>query len=336
MNRNSSYIGIVKFDNKLSSVTLAFCVIFVLSNCINKISRTSMIPFPNISPEIFSFEFFGINFALRWYAVSYILGFFCAIKLMKYFVVRDFLWAAKKPPMSSDQADNFLTFLILGVIIGGRLGYVIFYNFEYYALNPIAVLKVWDGGMAFHGGFLGVIIAVILFCRANDLSLMATADLVAVSTPPGLLFGRVANFVNAELWGRPTEVQWGVIFPGELAQKCEGVIGLCARHPSQLYEAVLEGLLLLIILLLVAAKGGFMRPGLLTGLFASGYGVSRFVVEYFRVPDLQFVSPTNPYGFAFSFGDFGVTMGQSLSLPMILIGLAICVFSIVRSKNILR
>ena len=284
-----------------------------------------MIPFPDISPEIFSFELFGINLALRWYAVSYILGFICALRLMKFFVSRKRLWALGAPPLSTDQADVFLTYLILGVIIGGRLGYVFFYNLEYYALNPLAIFRIWDGGMAFHGGFIGVITAVILFCSANKLLLWSTADLIAVSTPPGLLFGRVANFVNGELWGRPTEVYWGVIFPGDLAQKCDGVIGPCARHPSQLYEAGLEGLLLLVVLLYVALKGGFKKPGLITGIFALGYGASRFIVEYFRVPDPQFFSQANPHGFAFKLGELGITMGQSLSLPMILVGLFICV-----------
>jgi phosphatidylglycerol:prolipoprotein diacylglycerol transferase len=292
-----------------------------------------MILFPDISPEIFSFELFGINLALRWYAVSYLLGFFCALKLMKFFVVRNFLWASETPPISKDQADAFLTYLILGVIIGGRLGYVFFYNLEYYALNPLAIFRIWDGGMAFHGGFIGVIAAVILFCWANKLLLWSTADLIAVSTPPGLFFGRVANFINAELWGRPTEVYWGVIFPGELAQKCDGVIGTCARHPSQLYEAGLEGLLLFIALIYIAIKGGFKRPGLLTGVFAVGYGASRFFVEYFRVPDPQFFSQANPYGFAFKLSDYGITMGQSLSLPMILLGLILCIQSAKYNEN---
>ena len=292
-----------------------------------------MIPFPNIGPEIFSLELFGINFALRWYAVSYILGFFCALKLVKFFVVRKLLWASETPPISEEQADAFLTYLILGVIIGGRLGYVLFYNLEYYILNPIAIIRIWDGGMAFHGGFVGVIVAVILFCRANKLSLWPTADLIAVSTPPGLLFGRVANFINAELWGRPTEIYWGVIFPGELAQKCDGVIGPCARHPSQLYEAGLEGLLLLVVLLYIALKGGFKRPGFLTGVFVLGYGASRFFVEYFRVPDPQFFSQANPYGFAFKLGEYGITMGQSLSLPMILVGLILCIKSAAYNEN---
>ena len=279
-----------------------------------------MIPFPDISPDIFSIELFGINFALRWYAVSYILGFICALRIMKFFVVRKRLWALENPPLSTEQAESFLTYLILGVIIGGRLGYVLFYNLEYYVFNPLAIVRIWDGGMAFHGGFVGVVVAVILFCWANKLSLWPTADLIAVSTPPGLFFGRVANFINAELWGRPTDVYWGVIFPGDLAQQCNDVIGPCARHPSQLYEAGLEGLLLLIVLVYIALKGGFKSSGLLTGVFALGYGASRFFVEYFRVPDPQFFSESNPFGFAITFGDFGVTMGQSLSLPMIFLG----------------
>ena len=286
-----------------------------------------MIPFPNISPEIFSIELFGINLALRWYAVSYILGFICALRIIKFFVVRKRLWALENPPLSTEQSESFLTYLILGVIIGGRLGYVLFYNLDYYVLNPLAIVRIWDGGMAFHGGFGGVIFAVILFCWANKLSLWPTADLIAVSTRPGLFFGRVANFINAELWGRPTDVYWGVIFPGDLAQQCDGVIGPCARHPSQLYEAGLEGLLLLIVLVYIALKGGFKSPGLLTGVFALGYGASRFFVEYFRVPDPQFFSEINPFGYAFTFGHVGITMGQSLSLPMIVLGLVLCSLS---------
>ncbi len=293
-----------------------------------------MIPFPDINPDIFSVELFGINLTLRWYAISYILGFICALRIMKFYVAKNFLWESKKPPISSDQADSFLTYLILGVIIGGRLGYVIFYNFDYYASNPAAILRIWDGGMAFHGGFIGVVFAVLVFCRANKLLLWPTADLIALSTPPGLFFGRIANFINAELWGRPTEVYWGVIFPGDLAQNCPGVIGPCARHPSQLYEAGLEGLLLFVILIFIAQKGGLVRPGLLTGIFAFGYGVSRFVVEYFRVPDPQFFSLANPYGLAIKLGDFGITMGQSLSLPMVFVGLFLCVRHFIRKEKV--
>ena len=215
---------------------------------------------------------------------------------MKFFVTRKYLWASETPPISTDQAETFITYLILGVIVGGRLGYVLFYNLEYYSVNPIDILRIWDGGMAFHGGFLGVIVAVIMFCWANKLVLWSTADLIAISTPPGLLFGRLANFINAELWGRPTEVYWGVIFPGDLAQQCGDVKGPCARHPSQLYEAGLEGLLLFFILVYIALQGGFKNPGF-SQVFALGYGASRFLIEYYRVPDPLF-SLRKSYGFA--------------------------------------
>ena len=191
----------------------------------------------------------------------------------------------------------------------------------------MAILRIWDGGMAFHGGFLGVCLAVLFYCRANSIPLWSGADLIAVSSPPGLFFGRLANFINAELWGRPTERSWGVIFPGEQAQACEGVNGLCARHPSQLYEATLEGLFLFILLFILAWFGAFKKPGFLAGTFIIGYGISRFLIEYVRVPDPQFFSNLNPYGFAFGLGSYGVTMGQLLSLPMIVIGMILLVQS---------
>jgi phosphatidylglycerol:prolipoprotein diacylglycerol transferase len=171
-----------------------------------------MIEFPNISPEIFSFNVFGFELALRWYALSYILGFVCALYIMRAYLRRDHLWRRKVAPMEVDQADDLLTYLILGVILGGRIGYVLFYNLEFYLANPFDVLRIWDGGMAFHGGFLGVVFALIFFCARNGVQLMPMADLLALASPPGLLFGRVANFINAELWGRPTDVSWGVVF----------------------------------------------------------------------------------------------------------------------------
>ncbi len=286
-----------------------------------------MIPFPDISPEIFSFNIFGVNLVLRWYAVSYILGFIFALKIMKFYIAKSHLWLTNEPPLTIEQADAFLTYLILGVILGGRLGYVLFYNPQYYAANPFDVLRFWDGGMSFHGGFLGVVIAVIIYSLVNRMPLWSVADLIAISSPPGLFFGRLANFINAELWGSPTNVPWGVIFPGERAQDCLGVVGLCARHPSQIYEALLEGLVLFIVLILIVTFLSFKRPGLLTGAFAFGYGISRFFVEYFRVPDPQFFTDTNPYGFALSIGEFGLTMGQILTVPMIISGIALIAYS---------
>lgn len=292
-----------------------------------------MLPFPNISPEIFSFELFGMNLALRWYAVSYIMGFVCALSLMKHFVRRPYLWANDNPPMGSDLTDTLLTYLILGVIIGGRLGYVLFYNFNYYFANPFDILRVWDGGMSFHGGFIGVILAGTLFCKIYSIPLWPMADLIALSTPPGLLFGRVANFINAELWGRPTTVPWGVVFPGDRAQDCDGVLGVCARHPSQLYEAGLEGCLLFLVLYILGKGGALRLRGLTTGVFVSGYGLSRFLVEFFRVPDPQFLSDSNPFGLVIKLGSFGFTMGQTLCLPMIFVGLVLIFGSLRRSSE---
>ena len=292
-----------------------------------------MIPFPNISPEIFSFSIGSFQVALRWYAVSYILGFMCALFIMKNFISNRSFWNNNNPPMVKEDADNILTYLILGVILGGRLGYVLFYNLEYYISNPTEIIKVWDGGMAFHGGFLGVVIAVIFYARIHKLSIWSVSDLIALSSPPGLLFGRVANFINAELWGRPTDLPWGVIFPGERAQDCGQVDNLCARHSSQLYEACLEGFFLFIILLLLAYRGGLKYPGFITGVFAIGYGASRFLVEYFRVPDPQFFSAENPNGFAYQLGQFGITMGQVLSLPMIITGTFLLFYASISRKK---
>ena len=279
-----------------------------------------MIPFPDISPEIFSVNIFGLELALRWYALAYILGFIIAGILMKLFLKRASLWRFETPPMDHQQVDALLTFLILGVIVGGRLGYVLFYNLDFYIQNPVSILRLWDGGMSFHGGFIGVVLAVIFYCRFEGIPLLPASDLIAVCTPPGLFLGRLANFTNAELWGRPTQMPWGVIFPGERAQACLNVNGLCARHPSQLYEAALEGLILFIILLSLVALRKLKKPGTVTGVFMLGYGASRYCVEFFREPDQQFLSEENPFGFVVMIGDYGATMGQLLSVPMIIIG----------------
>jgi len=225
-----------------------------------------------------------------------------------------------------------MTWIVFGVILGGRLGYVIFYEPSKYIGDPVSILKVWQGGMSFHGGFLGVVFTAYLFFKRNHVPYASGADLLALCTPIGLLLGRIANFINAELWGRATEMPWGVAFPGEAAQACGQLSGLCARHPSQLYEAVLEGLLLGMILIFVAfRKNGLKRPGLISGLFFAGYGIARYMVEFFRQPDAQFQSVTNPVGYAFQFGDYGLTMGQSLSLPMIILGIALIITALRRA-----
>jgi phosphatidylglycerol:prolipoprotein diacylglycerol transferase len=175
--------------------------------------------------------------------------------------------------------------------------------------------------MSFHGGFLGVVVAGILFCRREGIPMLSAADLMAVVAPIGIGLGRLANFINAELWGRPTTLPWGVAFPGEAAQTCPGVVGICARHPSQLYEAMLEGFLLFLVLLWVVYRRGWLAwPGRTAGLFFAGYGLGRFVVEFVRQPDAQFVTPGNPLGLALQMGGYGLTMGQILSLPMIVAG----------------
>ena len=195
------------------------------------------------------------------------------------------------------------------LVLGAMLGYAT----AYLTGSP------WLGVLA--GGFAGVIVATWLFCRRNGIPPLRLADAMAVVAPIGIFFGRIANFINAELWGRPTDLPWGVIFPGEAAQTCPGVVGPCARHPSQLYEAGLEGLLLSLILFALARKGGLRRPGLAFGVFLAGYGLARMFVELFRVADPQFITPDNPLGHVIGGPVVGLSMGQVLSLPMVLIGL---------------
>ncbi len=283
----------------------------------------AVLNFPDLSPELFSISLLGMEFALRWYALAYIAGILIAWRLGSAALKRPALWADNTPPMKPQQLEDLITWIILGVILGGRLGFVLFYQRDYYLANPADILKVWQGGMAFHGGLLGVIVASYIYARRHKISVLPLADLIAHTVPPGLLLGRLANFINAELWGRPSEVPWAVIFPGPAAQDCPGVlVGMCARHPSQLYEAALEGLLLGAALLwLVYRKGALRKPGLVLGVFLAGYGASRFIVEFFRQPDAQFISAGNPLGLAWPIGEYGLTMGQLLSLPMIALGL---------------
>jgi phosphatidylglycerol:prolipoprotein diacylglycerol transferase len=236
------------------------------------------------------------SFALRWYSLAYIVGIIAAWVLLARMIRRP------GSPMAAGHLDDLITWCTLGVILGGRTGYVLFYNPAQYAADPLAFFKLWEGGMSFHGGLAGVILAIVLYARSQGLSALRILDYAAVVTPIGLFLGRLANFVNGELWGRPTNGTWGIIFPDA---------GPEPRHPSQLYEAATEGLLLLVILsFLFWATHARMKPGLLGGVFITGYGLSRFVIEYFREPDAQL-----------GLLSFGLSMGQLLSLPMILIGL---------------
>lgn len=285
-----------------------------------------MIEFPNISPEIFSISLGGFDFALRWYALSYIVGILLSWQIMLAASTRPHLWPDNTPPMSPRQVEDFITYAVIGIVVGGRLGFVLFYQPAYYAENPLDIIKVWQGGMAFHGGLTGVILAAYLYFRSQNIPIGRGADMVALSVPLGLMLGRLANFINGELWGRPTDMPWGVIFPGQAAQTCMDVIGLCARHPSQLYQAALEGLALALLLAILAFKYDALRKtGMITGLFFTGYGLARSFVELFRQPDPQFQSIENPIGYALQFGDAGLTMGQILSIPMIGLGLVLSV-----------
>jgi len=287
------------------------------------------IPFPNIGPEIFSIDIGPIAFALRWYALAYIAGLLIGWRIMVRLMRRPALWGAQGAPMRPSQPEELLTWVILGVVLGGRLGFVLFYQPGYYLANPLEIPMIWQGGMAFHGGFLGVILGVLLWCRAKGLPPLEVGDAVALATPAGLFFGRIANFINGELWGRPTDVPWAMVFPGA---------GPEPRHPSQLYEAGLEGLVLFLVMWWIALRrGGLKRPGLMIGVFLAGYGLARTVVEAFRQGDMQFVSPDNPAGQAIRFGAgpeaWGLTMGQVLSLPMIAVGAAVIVHALRRSRR---
>lgn len=282
--------------------------------------------FPDIGPDIFSFDIGGMHFALRWYALAYVVGILIGSRLIAWMARTPRLWAGNKPALTPAHADSLVAWMVVAIILGGRLGFVLFYQPAYYLSHPAEILQVWNGGMSFHGGFLGVIVGLILFARFHKIPLVSLGDCMAAVTPLGILFGRLANFINAELWGRPTDLPWGVIFPGEAAQSCATAMAACARHPSQLYEAILEGALLFAVMMwLVWRRDALKVPGQLIGVFFLIYGLSRFFVELFRQADSQFITPDNPFGYVTYLGSVGLHMGQVLSLPMILIGLIILV-----------
>ena len=257
-----------------------------------------MIPvllFPAIDPVIVQLG----PLAIRWYALAYIAGIVIGWRLLRRLVL--------SPPEVATElhADDFVSWATLGIVLGGRLGYCLFYQPEVYLADPLGILRVWSGGMSFHGGMLGVAIATIWFCRKNAISLLGFADRVAVCVPIGLGLGRVANFINGELWGRPASeaVPWAMVFPRDPEQ--------LPRHPSQLYQALMEGLLLFILMFVLSRREPIRaRFGTLTGVFLIGYALARITGEFFREPDafLGFLA-------------FGATMGQLLSIPMLLAGL---------------
>jgi phosphatidylglycerol:prolipoprotein diacylglycerol transferase len=249
------------------------------------------IPFPAIDPVAVAIG----PFVIRWYALAYIAGLLIG---WRYCLV-----LADRPPRLIERRDidDFLVWATLGVVLGGRIGYVLFYQPGYYLQHPIEALYLWHGGMSFHGGALGVTLAIVLFTRARRLPVLAFSDVVAEAIPIGLFFGRIANFINGELFGRETDVPWAMAFPNG---------GPVPRHPSQLYEAVCEGLLLFLLLLLAEHRGARRRPGIVTGLFLVGYAVARMSGELFRQPDAQL-----------GFLVLGTTMGQLLSIPVLIAGI---------------
>jgi len=290
------------------------------------------IEFPLLDPEIVSITLGGFTLALRWYALAYIAGLILGWRYVVWMVRRPALWGSGAP-MTDKQPEDLLTWMVLGVVLGGRLGFVFFYQWDYYAQNLAEIPAIWQGGMSFHGGFLGVIAGIVFYSLRNNLPMVRVGDAVAAAAPIGIFFGRIANFINAELWGRPTTVAWGVIFPTTEAQNCPPEFGpACARHPSQLYEAGLEGLLLFCLILWgIAARRWLTRPGFVIGVFLAGYGAARTMVEGFRQADAQFITADNPLGYIVRFGaEAGLTMGQLLSLPMLAVGL--CVIVIARKR----
>ncbi len=269
------------------------------------------LPFPAIDPVAVSLG----PIEIKWYALSYIVGLIGGWFYARRLVQADSLWGVTTRPSLPD-IDDLVVWVALGVVLGGRIGYVLFYNLPLYLDQPLEILAIRNGGMSFHGGFLGAILALLLFARARGLNGLTMLDIAAVVVPIGLFFGRIANFVNGELWGRPApDFAYAVIFPTG---------GDVPRYPSQLFEAATEGLLLFIVMALAVWRYGFRKPGLLGGIFVLGYAVTRTFCEFFREPDRQL-------GFLFgrdvdALGG-GITMGMLLCLPMAIVGLAAIVLA---------
>ena len=255
--------------------------------------------FPNIDPVIFQIG----PLAVHWYGAAYVVGILLGWWFAKKLVTSPSLWPASGSPITAENIDDFLTWAVIGIIAGGRLGYVLFYNLSYYLSNPLEIPAVWDGGMSFHGGAIGSIVAMVLFARSRNFSPFSMLDVIAASSCFGIFFVRIANFINSELWGRVSDVPWAMVFPNG---------GPEPRHPSQLYEAGLEGFVLFCLLAFLIFRFKKLRtPGFIGGAWVIGYGVSRIIVEFFRQPDAHI---------GYLAGGW-LTMGMVLSLPMLAIGL---------------
>jgi phosphatidylglycerol:prolipoprotein diacylglycerol transferase len=264
-----------------------------------------VLPFPAFDPVLVSIG----PFAIRWYALAYIGGILLGWLYARALIRCEACWGGK-PPLTVEDYDDFVVWVTLGIILGGRIGYVLFYNLPFFVANPAEIFTVWKGGMSFHGGFLGCVAAVVLFATRRGLPILSVGDLTCAAGPIGLFLGRIANFINGELWGRPSDVPWAMVFPSG---------GPLPRHPSQLYEAFLEGIVLFIVLALLIRAGALKRPGFIVGAFALCYGIARMTCEFFREPDAQL-------GYLWG----GMTMGMLLCIPLILGGAVLIAFALRR------
>ena len=267
-----------------------------------------VLPFPAINPILISIG----PFAVRWYALAYIVGIIAGWFYARAIIASERLWGGPAP-LTVIDFDDFVIWITVGIILGGRTGYVLFYNLPHFIEHPGQIFELWNGGMSFHGGVAGCIVAIVAFALKRGIPMLSLGDVVAAVCPIGLFLGRIANFVNGELWGRPTDVPWAMIFPHG---------GPIPRHPSQLYEATLEGVVLFVVLGLMVRFGALKRPGLVAGSFALGYGVARVTSELFREPDVQL-------GFLWG----GLTMGMLLCIPLMLGGIAILTYTLTRDQK---
>jgi phosphatidylglycerol:prolipoprotein diacylglycerol transferase len=262
------------------------------------------LPFPAIDPVLIEVG----PFAVRWYALAYIAGIMLGWWYAKGLVANPAIWGPAGPQMKPADIDDFVVYAALGIILGGRIGYVLFYDLPRFVANPIEIVALWHGGMSFHGGFLGTILAMVLFARSRHIPIWSLIDVIAPSVTFGLFLGRLANFINGELFGRVTDVPWAIVFPNG---------GPEPRHPSELYEAGLEGIVLFAVLRIVTHRyGKLAQPAFVSGAFAAGYGAARTFSEFFREPDIQI-------GYLAG----GLTMGMLLSIPMIIAGIGVMLWA---------
>lgn len=270
------------------------------------LTRSAGLPFPDIDPVAFSIG----PFSVHWYGIAYLMGVLLGAAYGYWLLSKPDLWKDDRPPFEAPAIWDFAFWAVIGIVVGGRLGYVLFYNLPVYLADPIQIFMIGDGGMSFHGGMIGLMLAIALFTRSKGGRILSSLDLLGAIATIGLFLGRIANFINAELYGAPTDLPWAVIFPTDPEQ--------LPRHPSQLYEAFLEGIVLFVVVLIAARVfKAFRLPGLVSGIFGIGYAISRIAVEFVRLPDAQI---------GYLFGGW-LTMGMVLSLPILVAGIALVLYA---------